>query len=175
MLDLIDSDIEDDNADKRAPVDWISKFSRTHSCLESLSFECVPYPVNFDALGSLISRSPNLCRLRVNPHISIDQLCQLLSRAPQLTHLGTGVFYSPLHEDEELEVKEVEAAFLSLKTLVCLSGFRDLKPELLPAIYPVCGRLTSLNLSYTDISSEQLKPLICHCHNLQIFWVNSIS
>jgi hypothetical protein len=167
VLDLIDCEIED-NADDS---DWISKFSKTHNCLESLSFECVPYPVNLDSLGSLIARSPNMRRLRVNPHISIGQLCRLLLRAPQLTHLGTGVFCS-VNENEELEVQEMEAAFGSLKELICLSGFTDLKPELLPAIYLVCGQLTTLNLSYTDISAEQLEPLIRNCHNLLIFWVN---
>ncbi|KAF3326478.1 transport inhibitor response 1-like protein [Carex littledalei] len=170
VLDLIDSDIEDDNADDQALVDWISKFPKTHNCLESLSFECVPYPVNLGSLESLVARSTNLRRLRVNPHISIGQLCRLMLRAPQLTHLGTGVFCSPLNEDEEVEVKEVKAVFGSMKGLICISGFRDLKPELLPAIYPVCGQLTSLNMSYTEISAEQLKPLIRHCHNLQIFW-----
>jgi hypothetical protein len=170
VLDLIDCEIEDDADDS----DWISKFSKNHNCLESLSFECVPNPVNLCSLESLIARSPNLRRLRVNPHISIGQLCRLLLRAPQLTHLGTGVFCS-VNEDEELEVKEVEEAFGSLKELICLSGLRDLKPELLPAIYPVHGQLISLNLSYADISAEQLEPLIRHCHNLQIFWVNSCS
>lgn len=80
-----------------------------------------------------------------------------------------------MNEDEEVEVEEVKAVFGSMKALICLSGFRDLKAELLPAIYPVCGQLTSLNMSYTEISAEQLKPLIRHCHNLQIFWVNPYS
>ncbi|KAJ4767662.1 Transport inhibitor response 1-like protein [Rhynchospora pubera] len=170
VLDLIDCDIEDDNSDDLALVDWISKFPRTHNCLESLSFECISYAVNLDALESLIVRSPNLCRLRVNSHITISQLCRLLLRAPQLTHLGTGMFCTPGNENEEMEAKDVEAVFGSMKDLIYLSGLREIKPELLPTIYPVCGQLTTLNLSYAVISAEQLKPVIRHCHNLQIFW-----
>ncbi|KAJ3708860.1 hypothetical protein LUZ61_012565 [Rhynchospora tenuis] len=151
-------------------VDWISKFPETHNCLESLSFECVPYGVNINSLESLIARSPNLRRLRVNPHISIGQLCRLLLLAPQLTHLGTGVLFPHWNENEEMEVKDVEAVFVSLKELIYLSGLRDIKPELLPAILPICVQLTTLNLSCTVISAEHLKPVIRHCLNLQIFW-----
>ncbi|KMZ62149.1 hypothetical protein ZOSMA_48G00690 [Zostera marina] len=43
--------------------------------------------------------------------------------------------------------------------------------EYLPAIYPACANLTCLNFSFADITADQLKPIIRHCHNLQSFWV----
>ncbi|KAJ3708865.1 hypothetical protein LUZ61_012570 [Rhynchospora tenuis] len=168
VLDLIQCHIEYDD-DNRALVDWISKFPETHSCLESLSFECVPYGINFNSLETLIARSPNLRRLRVNPCISIFQLCRLLLWAPHLTHLGTGVLCT--HDNkEDFEVKEIEAIFGSMKELIYLSGLSDIKHELLPAILPVCAQLTTLNMSCSVISTEQLKLVIRGCHNLQIFW-----
>ncbi|KAJ3708857.1 hypothetical protein LUZ61_012562 [Rhynchospora tenuis] len=169
VLDLINCHIEYDKADG-ALVDWISKFPETHNCLESLSFECVPNDVNINSLESLIARSPNLCRLRVNPCISIGQLCRLLLLAPQLTHLGTGAFYTHGNENVEMEVKDVTAIFGSMKELISLSGSSDIKPELLPAILPVCVQLKELYLNHTVIFAEQLKPVIYGCHNLQIFW-----
>lgn len=46
-----------------------------------------------------------------------------------------------------------------------------MSPELLPAIYPVCANLLSLNFSFAEVSADQLRPVILHCHNLQKFWV----
>ncbi|KAJ4782138.1 hypothetical protein LUZ62_066395 [Rhynchospora pubera] len=168
VLDLIKCHIDDN--DDRALVDWISKFPETHNCLESLSFECVPYDVNINSLKSLIARSPNLRRLRVNPHISIGQLCHLLLWAPQLTHLGTGVLFTHGNENQEIEVKDVEAVFGSMKELIYLSWLSEIKLELLPAILPVCAQLSTLNMSRIVILAEQLKLVIRHCYNLQIFW-----
>ncbi|EOY15386.1 Auxin F-box protein 5 isoform 2 [Theobroma cacao] len=62
-------------------------------------------------------------------------------------------------------------AFAACRSLVCLSGFREIIPDYLPAIYPVCSNLTSLNFSYANIDAEQLKPIISNCHKLQVFWV----
>ncbi|KAJ1691290.1 hypothetical protein LUZ63_015445 [Rhynchospora breviuscula] len=169
VLDLIKCHIEYDN--KGAHVDWISKFPKNNNCLESLSFECVQYGVNLDSLESLITRSPNLYRLRLNPAISIGQFCRLLLWAPQLTHLGTGAFCTHGNDNEEMKVKDVAAVFGSMNKLISLSGLSYIKPELLPAILHVCMQLTTLDLSCTTISAEQLKPVIHHCHNLQIFWV----
>ncbi|KAJ4981096.1 hypothetical protein NE237_031933 [Protea cynaroides] len=46
LLDLIDDDVMDDE------VDWISCFPETGMCLESLSFDCVEWLVNFEAFGA---------------------------------------------------------------------------------------------------------------------------
>lgn len=171
VLDLIECIIEDDD------VDWISCFPEGETCLESLMFECVVYDVNFEALESLVMRSPCLKKLKLNQLVSIKQLHRLMLRAPQLTHLGTGAF-NLLEEADgdqagggEQEELDYASAFASCKSLVCLSGFREILPDYLPAIYPVCANLTSLNFSFANIDAEHLKAVICHCHKLQIFWV----
>lgn len=165
VLDLFEDEVNDDE------VDWISCFPESGTCLESLSFDCVECPINFSALERLLGRSPNLKKLRLNRFVSIGQLYHLMIRAPQITHLGTGSF-SPseitLQAEQELDYR---AAFAACKSLVCLSGFREIAPEYLPAILPVCANLTSLNLSYANINAEQLRSVICYCHNLQTFWV----
>ncbi|XP_064973031.1 F-box protein FBX14-like [Musa acuminata AAA Group] len=170
VLDLIENDVEDEDEEV---VDWISRFPETDTRLESLSFECVNCPVNFAALEALVARSPSLRRLRVNQHVSVGQLRCLMVRAPQLTHLGSGSFETVPVADgaAELDVAELESSFVASKSLVCLSGFRMVAPEYLPAIYPVCAGLVSLNLSYAMTTAEQLKPVILRCHNLQTFWV----
>ena len=165
VLDLVESEVADDD------VDWISCFPESQNNLESLVFDCVECQVNFEALERLVVRSPLLKKLRLNRHVSISQLYRLIIRAPQLTHLGTGSFSS----SEAVAVSDQEpdfaSAFAACKSLVCLSGFREIWADYLPAIYPVCANLTSLNFSYADINAEQLKAVIRHCHKLQTFWV----
>ncbi|XP_021284202.1 transport inhibitor response 1-like protein [Herrania umbratica] len=165
VLDLIESEVTDDE------TDWISCFPEGESHLESLIFDCVECPINFEALERLVARSTSLKKLRLNRYVSIGQLYRLMIRAPQLTHLGTGSF-SPLevagHGDQE---PDYVTAFAACRSLVCLSGFREIIPDYLPAIYPVCANLTSLNFSYANINAEQLKPIISNCHKLQVFWV----
>lgn len=165
VLDLIEDEVVDDEED------WISCFPETGTSLESLIFDCVDYPINFEALERLVARSPSLKKLRLNRFVSIGQLYRLMIRAPQLTHLGTGSF-SPAdllaQADYELEIA---SAFSSSKSLVCLSGFREIIPDYLPSIFPVCANLTSLNFSYANINAERLKSVISHCHKLQNFWV----
>uniref|UniRef100_A0A0A0LE11 Transport inhibitor response 1-like protein n=1 Tax=Cucumis sativus TaxID=3659 RepID=A0A0A0LE11_CUCSA len=164
VLDLIESDVADDE------VDWISCFPEKETCLESLIFECVEWPINFEALERLVSRSPSLKKLGVNRYVSIAQLYHLMIWAPRLTHLGTGSFSTSeavVHGDSE---PDFASAFAACKSLVCLSGFKDILPDYLPCIYPVCANLTTLNLSFANITPEQLKPVISHCHKLQTFW-----
>ncbi|KAK1302811.1 Transport inhibitor response 1-like protein [Acorus calamus] len=178
VLDLIEDAVEDDE------VDWISCFPDGQTHLESLIFDCVECPINLEALERLVIRSPNLRRLRLNHHVSVTHLRRLMVRAPRLTHLGTGSFNSPpppthaaadvvipiVDEDQELDL--LRSAFAAASSsLVCLSGFHDVRPEYLPAVYPVCQNLTSLNLSYAGIGTEQLQSIILHCHKLQNFWV----
>lgn len=167
VLDLIDSEVADDE------VDWILCFPEGESSLQSLVFECMECPINFEALERLVFRSPSLKKLRVNRYVSIAQLYRLLKiRGSQLTHLGTGSFSLPemvLQVVQEVE-SENASAFAPCKSLVCLSGFKEIIPDFLPAIYPVCANLTSLNFSYANIDAEELKPVIRNCHNLQVFW-----
>lgn len=166
VLELVESVIEVEDDEE---VDWVSCFpteGQTH--LESLAFDCVECPVNFEALEGLVARSPGLKKLRLNRSVSMVQLHRLMLRAPQLTHLGTGSFSANENVDQE---PDYASAFAACRSLVCLSGFREIWPDYLPAIYPVCSNLTSLNFSYADVNAEQLKSVICHCHKLQILWV----
>ena len=165
MLDLIESEVTDDE------TDWISYFPEGESHLESLIFDCVDWPINFEALERLVARSPSLKKLRLNRHVSIAQLYCLMIQAPQLTHLGTGSFSPSEVAGQGDQEPDYIAAFAACRSLVCLSGFREIIPDYLPAIYPVCANLTSLNFSYANINAEQLKPIISNCHKLQVFWV----
>lgn len=165
VLDLIEDEVTDDE------VDWISCFPESGTCLESLIFDCIECPINFEALERLVARSPSLRKLRLNRYVSIGQLYRLMIRAPQLTHLGSGSFSSSDIVAQGDQEPDYISAFAACKSLVCLSGFREIIPDYLPAIYPVCANLTSLNFSYANINTEQLKSVICHCHKLQIFWV----
>lgn len=165
MLDLIECDVIDEE------IDWISCFPENGTCLESLSFDCVECAIIFEALERLVARSPSLRKLRVNRNVSTGQLHRLMIRAPQLTHLGSGSF-SPsdaIHQEEQ--ELDLFSAFTSCRSLICLSGFRDILPDYLPSIYPVCANLISLNFSYANIDAVQLKSVIRHCHKLQVFWV----
>ena len=165
MLDLTDIEVTDDE------IDWISCFPEGETCLESLIFDCVESPINFEALERLVARSPSLKKLKLNRFISIGQLYRLMIRAPQLTHLGTGSFSPSEIVAQGDQEPDYSSAFDACRSLVCLSGFREIVPDYLPAIYPVCANLTSLNFSYANISTEQLSSVICYCHKLQIFWV----
>ncbi|XP_077212922.1 transport inhibitor response 1-like protein [Tasmannia lanceolata] len=164
VLDLIDDDVLEDD------VDWLSCFPETSTCLESLTFDCVESPVDFDVLERLVARSPFLKKLKLNRHISIGQLQRLMLQAPQLTHLGTGPFGLTEAAQGDHEVN-LTSAFASCRSLIGLSGFREIEPDYLPAISPICANLTELNFSYANITSEQLRSVILHCHKLQNFWV----
>ncbi|KAJ0790733.1 putative leucine-rich repeat domain superfamily, transport inhibitor response 1 [Helianthus annuus] len=168
VLELIEDEVTDDE------VDWISCFpSDGVTNLESLAFDCVESAINFESLEKLVARSPMLKKLRLNRNVSISQLYRLLIRAPRLTHLGTGSF-SPSEEqpqNDNSRESDYLSAFAACRSIVCLSGFREIAPEYLPAIVPICANLTSLNLSYANIDAEQLKPVIRLCHKLQVFWV----
>ena len=83
VLELIEDEVADDEED------WISSFPGGATCLESLMFDCVECPLNFNALEKLVARSPSLKKLRVNRYVSLGQLRHLMIIAPQLTHLGT--------------------------------------------------------------------------------------
>uniref|UniRef100_A0A803MZK6 Uncharacterized protein n=2 Tax=Chenopodium quinoa TaxID=63459 RepID=A0A803MZK6_CHEQI len=53
-----------------------------------------------------------------------------------------------------------------------LSGFLEVSDRCLPAIYPLCSNLTTLNLSYAPgISGFELTQLILHCKKLQRLWI----
>lgn len=166
-LNLIEDYLEDDEDEV---VDWISKFPETTTTLESLVFDCVGCPFDINAFERLVARSPSLKRLRVNHHVTLEQLHRLMVLAPQITNLGTGAFRSEAGSEVSDPSFNLLSAFASSKSINSLSGFREIEPEHLPAIYPVCANLTSLNFSYANLTADQLNPVIRQCTNLQTFW-----
>ncbi|XP_059437800.1 protein TRANSPORT INHIBITOR RESPONSE 1-like [Corylus avellana] len=161
-LDLRESDVEDQSGH------WLSHFPDNYTSLVSLNISCLGSEVSFSALERLVGRCPNLRTLRLNRAVPLDRLANLLRRAPQLVELGTGVYASELRPDV---FSNLSGAFSGCKELRGLSGFWDVVPGYLPAVYPICSRLTSLNLSYATIQSPDLIKLVSQCQNLQRLWV----
>ncbi|KAJ4967990.1 hypothetical protein NE237_014691 [Protea cynaroides] len=161
-LDLRESEVDDPSGN------WLSHFPESCTSLVSLSFACLEGEVSFSALERLVGRCTNLKTLRLNQAVPLDKLPNLLRRAPQLVDLGTGVYSAEVRP--ELYSK-LAGAFLGCKELKSLSGFWEVLPAYLPAIYPVCAGLTSLNLSYATIQGPDLIKLVSQCQSLQRLWV----
>jgi transport inhibitor response 1 len=161
-LDLRESEVED------ICGHWLSHFPDSYTSLVSLNISCLANEVNFPALERLVSRCPNLQTLRLNRAAPLDKLANLLRGAPQLVELGTGAYTSEMRPDV---FSNLAAAFSGCKQMNSLSGFWDVLPSYLPAAYPVCSRLTSLNLSYATIQSPDLIKLVGQCQSLQRLWV----
>lgn len=153
---------------------WLSHFPDNYTSLVSLNIACLNSEVSFTALERLVGRCPNLRTLRLNRAVPFDRLAILLRRAPQLVELGTGEA-SDLRPDvfSPPDVfSNLLGAFSGCKELKSLSGFWDVAPGYLPVVYPICPRLTSLNLSYAaTIQSSDLIKLVSQCQNLQKLWV----
>ncbi|KAI4341706.1 hypothetical protein MLD38_026398 [Melastoma candidum] len=161
-LDLRESEVEDSSGH------WISRFPDSFTSLESLNISCIAAEVNFPALERLVSRCPNLRSLRLNRAVSIEHLPSLLRRAPQLVDFGTGTCSAEVHPEV---YSNLVGAFAGCRGLRSLSGFWDVIPAYLPALYSICFGLTTLNLSYSTIPSPDLANLINQCPNLQRLWV----
>ncbi|KAL8143105.1 hypothetical protein V2J09_016137 [Rumex salicifolius] len=161
-LDLRESDVEDLSGH------WLNLFPENCTSLVSLNIACLGSEVSFSSLERLVSRCPNLKSLRLNRAVPLDRLPNLLSRAPQLEEFGTGAYSPEPHVDV---FSNLFGAFSGCKQLKSLSGFWDVVPSYLPAIYPICSGLTTLNLSYATIQSPDLIKLITECPNLIRLWV----
>ncbi|KAI3425521.1 F-box domain-containing protein [Psidium guajava] len=157
-LDLRESEVEDMSGH------WLSHFPDSYTSLVSLNISCLGSEVSFSALERLVGRCPNLRSLRLNRTVPLDRLANLLRRAPQLAELGTGVYSAELRSDD---FSNLVGALAGCRDLRSLSGFWDVVPAYLPAVYPLCPGLTSLNLSYATIQSSELAKLISQCHSLQ--------
>ncbi|XP_030532623.2 protein TRANSPORT INHIBITOR RESPONSE 1 [Rhodamnia argentea] len=157
-LDLRESEVEDMGGH------WLSHFPDSYTSLVSLNISCLGSEVSFSALERLVGRCPNLRSLRLNRTVPLDRLANLLRRAPQLAELGTGVYSAELRSDD---FSNLVGALAGCRELRSLSGFWDVVPAYLPAVYPLCSGLTSLNLSYATIQSSELTKLISQCHRLQ--------
>jgi hypothetical protein len=174
VLDVVECDMAYE--EEQEVVDWVASFPPEQTNLESLSFEWYIYPVCFSALEALVVRSPHLKRLGVNQHVTLGQLRRLMSRAPRLSHLGTGAFRPADGGEEGVDFGHMVTAFADSgrgRTLLSLSGFRDLAQEYLPTIAVVCGNLRSLDLSYAPVTPNQIVMFIGQCFNLETLWVLS--
>ncbi|KAL6271769.1 hypothetical protein ACE6H2_028680 [Prunus campanulata] len=161
-LDLHESDVEDLSGH------WLSYFPDTYTSLVSLNIACLGSEFSFSSLERLVGRCPNLKSLRLNRAVPLDRLANLLHRAPQLVELGTGAYSAELRPDL---FSNLAGLLSGCKELKSLSGFWDVVPAYLPAIYSICPGLTSLNLSYATIPSPDLIKLVSQCPNLQRLWV----
>ncbi|KAJ4972785.1 hypothetical protein NE237_005959 [Protea cynaroides] len=162
-LDLQEIEVEDRRGQ------WLGCFPDSCTTLVSLNFSCLKGEVNLGALERLVARCPNLKSLRLNRTVPLETLYKILLRAPQLVDLGTGSY---VHEPNSEHYVKLTNAVLNCKSVRSLSGFLDVAPRCLPAIYPICLNLTSLNLSYAPgIQGSELIKLIRHCRNLHRLWI----
>lgn len=151
---------------------WLSCFPDSCTSLVSLNFACLKGEVNLGALEKLVARCPNLRSLRLNRSVPVEILCKLLMKAPQLVDLGTGSCILVPRSETFLKVTN---AFLNCVSVKSLSGFWEVAPRCLHAVFPICSNLTSLNLSYAPtIQGNELIKLILRCHKLQRLWVRSL-
>ncbi|OIW17410.1 hypothetical protein TanjilG_22522 [Lupinus angustifolius] len=162
MLDLQESGDEDLNGN------WLSHFPDSYTSLVSLNISCLSNEVSLSALERLLGRCPNLKSLRLNRPVPLDRLANLLRWCPQLVELGTGVCSTEMRPEVFANLAE---AFSRCRQLKCLSGFWDVLPTYLAAVYPICSRLTSLNLSYAILQSSDLIKLVSQCPSLTRLWV----
>lgn len=148
---------------------WLNCFPDSCTSLVSLNIACLKGEINLATLERLVARSPNLKSLRLNRAVPLDTLQRILMRSPQLVDLGTGSF---VDEPDSESYSKLKATILKCKSITSLSGFLEVAPQCLPAVYPICGNLTSLNLSYAvGLQGSELIKLIRHCVKLQRLWV----
>ncbi|KAL8490876.1 hypothetical protein ACS0TY_022762 [Phlomoides rotata] len=150
-LDLRESEVEDLSGH------WLSRFPDNSTSLVSLNISCLGSEVSFSALERLVARSPNLRALRLNRAVPLEKLLTFFVAPP--TEIRSDI-YSNLAD-----------AFSACKQLRGLSGFWDVVPAYLSAMYSVCSGITSLNLSYATTQSSDLVKLVSQCPNLQRLWV----
>lgn len=152
--------------------DWLSFFPENLTSLELLNFATLNSEVSFDALESLVSRCKSLKVLKLNRKVSLPQLQKLLLLAPQLTELGTGTFtFTDDLPTISALITDLENTFAKCQNLHSVSGFWDATLIYLPAIHPVCEKLTFLNLSYASIGAEELEQILTRCKRLRRLWV----
>ncbi|XP_022883959.1 protein AUXIN SIGNALING F-BOX 2-like [Olea europaea var. sylvestris] len=162
-LDLQENEVEDPRGQ------WLSCFPDSCTSLASLNFACLKGEVNLAALERLVARCRNLKSLRLNHAVPPDVLQKILARAPQLVDLGAGSF---VHDPESETYNKLKNVMQKCTSIRSLSGFLDVNARCLPAIYPICINLTSLNLSYAPgIYSKELVKLIRKCKKLQCLWI----
>ncbi|CAN0852696.1 Transport inhibitor response 1-like protein Os04g0395600 [Linum grandiflorum] len=162
-LDIQENGIEDTGSD------WLSCFPDDFNSLEVLNFSTLNTEVDPQVLENLVSRcSKSLKVLKVDRTVPLDCLQRLLVLAPHLTELGAGSFSQELTPGQYTDLEE---AFGLCKNLNVLSGLWDATASNLRAVYPVCGRVTFLNLSYSALGCRELADLLPRCASLRRLWV----
>lgn len=165
---LRELDLQENEVDDRKGH-WLSCFPESSTSLVSLNFACLKGEVSLAALERLVGRSPNLRSLRVNRTVPFETLHKILAKAPQLSDLGTGSF---IHDPSSETYTKFKNAVSKCESIRSLSGFLEVASRCLPAIYPLCLNLTTLNLSYAPgIIGSELTKLIRHCRKLQRLWI----
>ncbi|CAL0321588.1 unnamed protein product [Lupinus luteus] len=162
-LDLRESKVDDHMGQ------WLSFFPDCCTSLVTLKFACLKGSVNLAALERLVARSPNLRSLRLNGNVPLDALKKILMQAPQLVDLGTGSF---VHDPYSQAFAGLRNIISKCKSITKISGFFNVLPYCLSAIYPICMNLTCLNLCHAArIPSNSLIKLISRCAKLHRLWI----
>ncbi|RZC43409.1 hypothetical protein C5167_036357 [Papaver somniferum] len=162
-LDLQENEVDDERGH------WLSCFPQTCTSLVSLNFACLRGEVNLGALERLVARCPNLRSLKLNRSVPLEMLQRILTLAPHLLDLGTGTF---IDEPESETYEKFSKAVIKCKSVRSLSGFLEVAPACLPAMYSICSNLSSLNLSYAPgIKGTELIGIILRCNKLQRLWI----
>ncbi|KAG2411427.1 hypothetical protein I3760_Q002900 [Carya illinoinensis] len=162
-LDLQENEIDDHSGH------WLSCFPDSCTSLTSLNFACLKGEINSASLERLVARSPNLRSLRLNRSVPLETLQKILVQAPLLVDLGTGSY---VHDPDSETYNKLKTTILTCKSIRNLSGFLEVDPRCLPAIFPICLNLTYLNLSYAaGIHGSELIKLIRRCAKLQRLWI----
>ncbi|OIW06494.1 hypothetical protein TanjilG_05265 [Lupinus angustifolius] len=162
-LDLQESKVDDHRGH------WLSFFPDCCTSLVTLKFACLKGSVNLAALERLVARSPNLRSLRLNGNVPLDALKNILMQAPQLVDLGTGSF---VHDPNPEALVGLRNIISKCKSITEISGFFNVLPYCLSAIYPICMNLTCLDLCrVVGIPSNSLIKLASRCAKLQRLWI----
>ncbi|GJY20526.1 transport inhibitor response 1-like protein [Tanacetum coccineum] len=163
---------------------WLSVFATAYPLLEELRLKRMTVSdesleflgMNFDAFKALSMLSCDgfsTIGLEAIATYSNNAQSRILSvyvtkMEHNLTELGTGTLSENLVSSS---VNELESAFSKCGNLHTLSGFWDASLVYIPAVYPVCGGLTFLNLSYSELGADELEQILTHCKRLTRLWV----
>lgn len=167
---LRELDLQENEIEEKKNL-WLGCFPDSCTSLVSLNFACLK-EINLVALERLVARNPNLKSLKLNRAVPLEALQRILVRAPQLVDLGTGSFVLDRDSDDSETYRKLRGTILKCRSIRNLSGFLEVAPRCLPAIYPICLNLTYLNLSYAaGIHGSELIKLIRLCGKLQRLWI----
>ncbi|KAI3933285.1 hypothetical protein MKW98_006644 [Papaver atlanticum] len=162
-LDLQEFEVEDQRGQ------LLRFFPHTCTSLVSLNFACLKGEVDLGALERLVARCPNLRSLKLNRSVPLEMLQRILTLAPHLVDLGTGSFIGKFKCET---YEKLSKAVFECKSVRSLSGFLEVAPAWLPAMYSICSNLTSLNLSNSlGIGVMELNAIVFRCNKLQRLWI----